>query len=138
METRVAIAIITQEGKFLMQLRDEIPTIVYPGHWGLFGGHLEEGETADQAIIRELAEEINYQPSDIVKLACYQDKRVIRHVYHAPLMVYVDQLILKEGWDLALLTPEEIKQGYAYSEKANQFKPLGKPHQKILLDFING
>jgi hypothetical protein len=37
----VAIAIIARKGKFLIQLRDDIPTIVYPGYWALFGGHLE-------------------------------------------------------------------------------------------------
>ncbi len=133
----VAIAILYREGKFLMQLRDEIPTIVYPGHWALFGGHLEPGETPKEAMLRELEEEINYQTTNIVKFACYQNTRVIRHVYHAPLTVSVDKLILGEGWDLALLTPEDIERGYSYSEKADQTKPLGKAHQRILLDFIS-
>lgn len=30
----VAIAIIYQDGKYLMQLRDDLPTIAYPGVWG--------------------------------------------------------------------------------------------------------
>ena len=132
----VAIAILYREGKFLMQLRDEIPTIIYPGHWALFGGHLEKGETPEEAMLRELYEEINYQATNVVKFACYQDTRVIRHVYHAPLTVSIDKLILGEGWDLALLTPEDIERGYGYSEKANQTKPLGKPHRRILLDFM--
>jgi len=42
---QVAIAILHRQGQFLLQLRDNIPGIVYPGHWGLFGGHLELGET---------------------------------------------------------------------------------------------
>lgn len=39
----VAIAIIHQDGKYLMQLRDDLPTIAYPGVWGFFGGHIEPG-----------------------------------------------------------------------------------------------
>ena len=54
----VAIAILYQEDKFLMQLRDNIPGIFYPGYWGLFGGHLEPGETPDIAVKREVIEEI--------------------------------------------------------------------------------
>ncbi|NEQ51053.1 MAG: NUDIX domain-containing protein, partial [Leptolyngbya sp. SIO3F4] len=61
----VAIAIIQQDDKFLMQLRDDFPHILFPGHWGFFGGHLEPGETADQAIRRELKEEIGYIPEEI-------------------------------------------------------------------------
>jgi 8-oxo-dGTP diphosphatase len=34
----VALAILYREGEFLLQLRDDIPTILYPGYWTLFGG----------------------------------------------------------------------------------------------------
>lgn len=133
---KVAIAIIYQKDQFLMQLRDEVPNIVYPGHWGLFGGHIEASETPEKALMRELKEEINYQTTNITKFACYKFPQVIRHVYYTPLTVSVNQLILEEGWDLALLSRENIIQGYCYSHQANQIKPLGKPHQQILLDFI--
>ena len=43
----VAIAILYRENKFLMQLRDNIPTIPYPGYWAFFGGHIESGETPE-------------------------------------------------------------------------------------------
>jgi hypothetical protein len=61
---------------------------------------------------------------------------VIRHVFHAPLTVELNQLVLKEGWDMGLLTPEEIRAGERYSENAGQVRPLGRPHQQILLDFL--
>jgi len=57
----VALAILEQDGRFLMQLRDDIPTILYPGVWGLFGGHLEAGESPEIGLKRELKEEINYE-----------------------------------------------------------------------------
>ena len=57
MAVEVALAMLQREGRWLMQLRDEIPTIVAPGCWGLFGGHLEPGETPEQALRRELMEE---------------------------------------------------------------------------------
>ena len=57
----VAIAILHQDNKFLMQLRDDIPTIWYPGYWGFFGGHIELGETPEIAVGREVMEEINYE-----------------------------------------------------------------------------
>jgi 8-oxo-dGTP pyrophosphatase MutT (NUDIX family) len=133
---QVAIAILHQDGKFLLQLRDNIPGIFYPGCWALFGGHIESGESSDVAIQRELLEEIGYAPPLLKKFSCYADAQVIRHVYEGELTVGFDQLVLHEGWDMDLLKPEEIFQGHLYSNRAGQIRPLGIPHQKILLDYI--
>ncbi len=132
----VAIAILYRQDQFLLQLRDNISGIVYPGHWGLFGGHIEPGETPDVAVERELLEEIGYIPPMLSEFSCYSDSRVVRHVYHAPLAVELNQLVLNEGWDMGLLTPEQIRQGRSYSAKAAQVMPLVPPTQQILLDFI--
>lgn len=157
----VAVAIIHQEGKYLMQLRDDIPNIAYPGVWGFFGGHIEPGEEPEAALKRELIEEINYRVEQLTIFRCDYPKGLaicdavsfrthrathsskadrpgtyIRHLYSCPLTVPVEELELKEGWDLKLLTPAEIRQGFAYSPKAIADKPLGEIHRKIMLDFI--
>ena len=132
----VAVAILYQKGRFLLQLRDDIPGILYPGHWGLFGGHLELGETPEEALKRELLEEITYLVPTPIQFGCYKDDRAIRHVYHAPLTVGIERLALNEGYDMALVTEAEIRQGCCYSQKAGQERPLGLLHQQILLDFF--
>ena len=33
----VAGILVLEDGRYLMQLRDDIPGIFYPDHWGLFG-----------------------------------------------------------------------------------------------------
>lgn len=57
--------LLDQHGRYLTQIRDEIPGILHPGALGLFGGAVEPGETADQAMRRELAEEIGFVPDDL-------------------------------------------------------------------------
>ncbi|MGK7952308.1 MAG: NUDIX domain-containing protein [Xenococcaceae cyanobacterium] len=132
----VAMAVIYQNERLLMQLRDDIPGILYPGCWGLFGGHLEPGETPEAGLKREVEEEISYTIVAPLKLGCYNDEKVIRHIYYAPLSVPVEALSLQEGWDLGLVSIPDIQRGICYSEKAGTEKPLGDIHQKILLDFI--
>jgi 8-oxo-dGTP diphosphatase len=132
----VAICILYREGKFLMQLRDDIPTILYPGLWGFFGGHIEAGETPEVAVVREIAEEIDYAlPAGFRKFGVYADEKVYRNIFHAPLTVPIDQLNLLEGWDLGLLSLAEIQAGEAYSAKAGSKKPIGPVHRQVLLDF---
>jgi 8-oxo-dGTP pyrophosphatase MutT (NUDIX family) len=132
----VALAILEQDGRFLMQLRDDIPTILYPGVWGLFGGHLEKGEDPEIGLKREVKEEINYEVPSLTKFRCYNDDNLSRYLYHVPLTVGLEQLVQTEGQDLALLSPAAIRQGEYYSEKIKQTRPLGKIHRQILLDFI--
>ena len=134
--TSVTMAIIHQDDKYLMQLRDDIPNIPYPGVWALFGGHLEPGENPEAGLKRELIEEINYPVEHLTKFRCYADSKSIRYLFSCPLIITIDELELNEGWDLGLLTPEEIERGYGYSQKAGEVRPLGDIHRQIMLDFM--
>ncbi|MCU0569219.1 MAG: NUDIX hydrolase [Oculatellaceae cyanobacterium Prado106] len=140
MSTHVAIAILQQNQQFLMQLRDNIPNIVYPGYWAFFGGHLEPGETPEVGVRRELLEEIGYAPETLSHFRTYDiegEMQIIRHVYFGDLGVELDQLQLNEGWDMGLFSVEQIHQCHRYSERAGEVRPLGRPHQKILFDFLS-
>lgn len=135
--SNVALGILHQNSKFLLQLRDNIPTIVYPGYWAFFGGHIEENETPEVAVQRELEEEIGYAPPVISRFDTFPTPEAIRHIYYGELTVDIGRLVLSEGWDMGLWTVEEILRGDRYSEKAGEVRPLGIPHQQILLKFIH-
>jgi 8-oxo-dGTP pyrophosphatase MutT (NUDIX family) len=60
-DSAAAGLIVVDGERFLMQHRDRIDGIIYPDHWGLFGGALDAGETPDQALRRELAEELGLE-----------------------------------------------------------------------------
>src|SRR5688572_28499269 len=54
----VAAILYNERGEILLQLRDDKPTIPYPNHWTFFGGAVEQGERPDEAVHREMMEEL--------------------------------------------------------------------------------
>jgi 8-oxo-dGTP pyrophosphatase MutT (NUDIX family) len=58
----VGALMYTRDHRFLMQLRDDLPEVSMGGHWGVFGGRIEESETPLEALIRELHEELSFSP----------------------------------------------------------------------------
>jgi len=124
MTVEFAIAMLQQEGRWLLQLRNENPRIVAPGCWGLFGGHLEPGETALVALRRELYEEIGWCPDDLKAWFKHREEQGIVHVFTGKLDVPLKKLQLRDGLDMALASPEQIRSGRLWSSKLNQERPL--------------
>ena len=57
-----AVAILLHDdGRYVMQLRDAKVEIFYPAHWGCFGGAIDPGEDAIEALRRELREELEFE-----------------------------------------------------------------------------
>jgi 8-oxo-dGTP diphosphatase len=52
--------VLDDQDRFLVQQRDNIAGIFYPGKIGLFGGHREDDETFLDCAVRELHEELSY------------------------------------------------------------------------------
>lgn len=60
----VAALLVLDGGRYVMQLRDPIPGIFYPDHWGCFGGAVDPGESPREALERELREELEFEPGE--------------------------------------------------------------------------
>ena len=74
MKTRiVSAALIEKEGKILMG--NKAPGRgPYPNTWRLPGGGVEEGETLEQALIREVKEEVGLDVIESEKILSFEDK----------------------------------------------------------------
>ena len=59
MKEIAAIILENDKGEFLLYLRENKPDIPFPDHWDLIGGHIEEGETPEEALVREVKEELD-------------------------------------------------------------------------------
>lgn len=126
---RVAGVILVRNGAVLLQHRDDIPTIRFPGCWAIFGGHVEEDESPEAAARREIEEELCCRlegPLTLVHHSQNDDGRE-RFFFAAPLPVPLSELTLCEGQGMALLRPDEFD---AY--------PLVPLHREILLRYLAG
>ena len=112
----VAALLVLDDGRYLMQLRDEKPMIFYPGHWGLFGGGVEPGETPKEALFRELDEELALRPERAefftrfdFDLTAFGQKKVFRLIYEVPITAgEAAAVVLGEGAAVAALTAEDL------------------------------
>lgn len=112
----VAAIILTEDGCYLLQHRDDIPEIWFPDHWGCFGGAVDAGEDPIAALKRELYEEIEFKPKEIAyftrfdfDLAELGMARYYRIYYVMPMTrAEQERLILHEGRAVQAFTDEEI------------------------------
>ena len=92
-------------GNLLLQLRDDIPGILFPGKVGLFGGHREGGETFLDCVVREIHEELSFfvppDQFDLIAKRSGPDSEVpggtVRAEFFVTRNVPVDRLIVTEG-----------------------------------------
>jgi len=95
----VVKAVIYRKGHFLLQLRDNDPSVAYPNTWSFFGGGVDEGESHKEALYRELEEELCWHPDEIQFLDKSRDEKVNCNItyYLARCDVPADKLMLGEG-----------------------------------------
>ena len=74
-----ASAIILKDKRILLIKRSDY-TKTFPNTWACPGGRGDEGETPEQAVVRELKEEMNidFKPTKLYKTGKYKDRDLFR------------------------------------------------------------
>ena len=112
-----AAILLDEEGRLLMQLRDDVPNIREPGKIGLFGGRREGDESFLDCIVREIQEELGHYlpPARFEFLARWSgpDYAAPEGTIHAELFlargVPVEELTIAEG-ALKIVAVDELEQ----------------------------
>ena len=102
MKLIAAIILENDNGELLLNLRDDKPDIPFPDHWDLIGGHVEEGETPEEALVREVKEELDI---DLKEYTFY--KRYVcltgdayentKYIYTGRINLPIEEVTLLEG-----------------------------------------
>lgn len=106
------VLLFDRQGKLIIYQRDDKPQIPFPNHWDLIGGHVEEGETPEQALVRETQEEIGlglkhwqfFRSYDCAAGDAYPNTKFI---YHAQIDCLAGELTLFEGQRLIGIAADE-------------------------------
>lgn len=133
------IILVDPQGRVLLQLRDDTPGIMYPGHWGITGGAANAGETPEQTAVRETEEETGLRiermepfrayyftdPPAGAKASSKARADYELYLYHAPCGTPAEELTCGEGRELRYFAPDDaMALNLAYN------------HREVLGDFF--
>jgi 8-oxo-dGTP diphosphatase len=102
MKEIAAIILENDKKEILLYLRDNKPGIPFPDHWDLIGGHVEEGESPEEALVREYKEELDlelteyrfYKRYECLTGDAYEN---VKYIYAAKINLPIEEITLLEG-----------------------------------------
>jgi 8-oxo-dGTP pyrophosphatase MutT (NUDIX family) len=130
------VILVDRQGRVLMQLRDDDPAIMFPGHWGLTGGAAHKDETPEQCARREVEEETGIALERFEPFKAYYFTETAGrssrakadyelYLFHAPCETPLSEMICGEGRELRFFAPDETDDlAIAYN------------HREVLDDFF--
>jgi 8-oxo-dGTP diphosphatase len=106
----VSAILMNSLGQVLLQQRDDNPAIRYPGHWSLFGGTMEDGESASAAVAREVREEIDFEMRNFGLFREFVQNNKREFAFVGELSAELHDLTLSEGQGMNLFYPSQLQE----------------------------
>lgn len=107
----VGCLVIRPDGRIFAQKRSASRK-TFPGCWDLVGGHVEEGESVREALVRELKEETGWEFDKLLGLRQVVDWEVPGPSGNPVLKrEMVVALTIRGGWDTPVLEADKVTEG---------------------------
>lgn len=125
------IILINSAKQILLILRDDIPSIPFPNHWDIPGGHLMAGESPEACVRREMLEEMELELGAIQLFKEYERDDLHEFIYWKEIDLKPTSIRLHEGQKAEYFTREQIEMmrlAFRYNEVIEEFYRLVVRH----------
>ena len=119
-----SIIFVNDQHQVLLFLRDDKPTIPYPNMWDVPGGHVDDGETPEQCIVREMKEEMDLTLEEFERLSVMEFTDRVEYTFWKRANLDIEKIDLREGQRLRWFTELEArnsKLAYGFNEIIDDF-----------------
>jgi 8-oxo-dGTP diphosphatase len=119
-----SIIFVNDQKQVLLLLRDDKPGIPYPNMWDVPGGHVDDGETPEQCIVREMKEEMELNLEDFQLFSVMEFIDRVEYTFWKKANLDIKGIDLQEGQQIRWFTESEAKNtklAYGFNEIIDDF-----------------
>ena len=119
-----SIIFVNDKKQVLLLLRDDKPDIPYSNMWDIPGGHVDDGETPEQCIVREMKEEMDLDLEEFQLLSVMEFIDRVEYTFWKKANLDIEKINLHEGQKLKWFTESEVKNttlAYGFNEIVDDF-----------------
>jgi 8-oxo-dGTP diphosphatase len=104
-----SLIFVNDREQVLLLLRDDNPKIPYANMWDLPGGHVEEGESPQQCICREMQEELGLDLAGVEPFSVVEFEDRTEYVFWKKINLAIERIRLTEGQRLRWFNQAEVE-----------------------------
>ena len=119
-----SIIFVNDKKQVLLFLRDDNPDIPYPNMWDVPGGHVDDGETPEQCIVREMKEEMDLKLEEFQLFSVMEFLDRVEYTFWKKMNLDIQSINLHEGQKLKWFTEFEARNTklvYGFNEIVDDF-----------------